>query len=434
MPLLDPWGVPIEHIDASYCEGWDPLARTAAGSLSARLAFERHQAGEQYAVLLSVAGRPVGLIEVAAGDLYVGAWFMDGEFRRVSEVDCRVLAPGRLFIVSQRTGPQEDADPSDHPFDQWLHVVDALPDGIIEESTTFPDGSSSAGARQADVGHLWIGVPGFGDWGTFIRSFPEALEAAGLDVPGPVVVRDVSPGDGTGLPPGGRPWRARRGLVPDPAYLAWLFTAGTRLAFHARGWSRKAPETVKKVTVEVRDAGTLQMPSGQLTATDPAWIKADDKPFTVTVPPGSYPVQLSVVRSDDDPEHRRVAAARLAVRDIPVESWEMALTAGQDPRALPDAEFYGFDVDAGMGCFYDASAAASFAHQPRGWLDQFDLPRLAFTAPASDPGSSANLIAYHSGWGDGSYPVWIGRSADGEVACFVADMQLMPDNVALDED
>ncbi len=140
-----------------------------------------------------------------------------------------------------------------------------------------------------------------------------------------------------------------------------------------------------------------------------------------------------MVRLGDDPEHRRVAAARLAVRDLPVESWEMALTTGQDPRALPDTGFYGFNGDAGMGCFYDTSAADFFAHQPRGWLGQSDLPRLAFTAPASDPGSSANLIAYHSGRGDGSYPVWIGRSADGEVACFVADMQLMPDDVALDE-
>jgi hypothetical protein len=86
-----------------------------------------------------------------------------------------------------------------------------------------------------------------------------------------------------------------------------------------------------------------------------------------------------------------------------------------------------------MGCFYDASAAASFARQSD-WLDQFDLREMAFTAPASDPGSGANLIAYHSGWGDGDYPVWIGRSADGEVACFVADMLLMPDNVALDAD
>ena len=50
----------------------------------------------------------------------------------------------------------------------------------------------------------------------------------------------------------------------------------------------------------------------------------------------------------------------------------------------------------------------------------------------TDPESGANLIAFQSGWGDGSYPVWIGRSADGEVACFVADMLLLTNKVALD--
>jgi hypothetical protein len=43
----------------------------------------------------------------------------------------------------------------------------------------------------------------------------------------------------------------------------------------------------------------------------------------------------------------------------------------------------------------------------------------------------ANLIAYHSGWGDGSYPTWIGRSTSGDVACFVTDM-LLYDKVDLD--
>jgi hypothetical protein len=37
----------IEHIDASYCEGLDPVARAAAGPLSARLASEQHQAEER---------------------------------------------------------------------------------------------------------------------------------------------------------------------------------------------------------------------------------------------------------------------------------------------------------------------------------------------------------------------------------------------------
>jgi hypothetical protein len=65
----------------------------------------------------------------------------------------------------------------------------------------------------------------------------------------------------------------------------------------------------------------------------------------------------------------------------------MALKAGQDPRGLPDREFYEFSVDAGMGRFYDASVAASFAHLAGDCLDQFHLPQMAFTGPASSPGA-----------------------------------------------
>ncbi|WP_326600728.1 DUF4241 domain-containing protein [Streptomyces sp. NBC_01803] len=32
---------------------------------------------------------------------------------------------------------------------------------------------------------------------------------------------------------------------------------------------------------------------------------------------------------------------------------------------------------------------------------------------------------YPSGYGDGCYPVWIGRDAQGEVTCFVADMLVL---------
>ncbi|WP_431903084.1 DUF4241 domain-containing protein [Amycolatopsis thermoflava] len=32
-----------------------------------------------------------------------------------------------------------------------------------------------------------------------------------------------------------------------------------------------------------------------------------------------------------------------------------------------------------------------------------------------------------SGWGDGSYPTWIGRTAGGAIACFVADFLVLRD-------
>ena len=71
------------------------------------------------------------------------------------------------------------------------------------------------------------------------------------------------------------------------------------------------------------------------------------------------------VRFDDNPDRARVAAAKLVVVDEPVASWESALRR----------------------------------HAGR----------------------------FGSGWGDGSYPVRVGRTAEGAVACFVADMLLLHD-------
>lgn len=417
----------IERLDVSYCEGWDPLTRAATGPLSPGLAAERHQAGEQYAVLLEAGGRPAGVIEVAMGDAYVGARFFDGELAIAGEADCRLLAPGRLFILEQRAGR---AEPSPfEPGDKWLRQITATPGGRVEEQSRG-GGSLNVSLRQAAGREFWIDAPDFGDWGAFIRSFPLPMEAAGLDVPVSVEIRDVSAADGAGLPAGERPWRAPRGLAADPAYLGWLFTQGTRLSYDGTGWGMSEKENV---TVEVLDAGTLVMPSGRVVVMDPSWASGAG-PFSVTVPPGSYQVLVSMARFSVD--NVRVAAASLVVRDVPVEFWEMALLDGADPRLLPEGGFFGFGVDGGTGCFYDASGDATFGNPE--WLAELDMAggrdynAPFFTAPVTDPESGANLIAFQSGWGDGSYPVWIGRSADGEVACFVADMQLLSDGATLD--
>jgi hypothetical protein len=112
-----------------------------------------------------------------------------------------------------------------------------------------------------------------------------------------------------------------------------------------------------------------------------------------------------------------VAAVKVWVGDGPVDSWEMALRAGQDPRTLPDGGFFGFGVDAGAGCFFDAAAASALARQTTEFVLGYQESR-----ELTDDASGANLIAFSSGWGDGSYPVWIGRTSAGAIACFVADL------------
>ncbi|PXX58064.1 uncharacterized protein DUF4241 [Nocardia tenerifensis] len=48
-----------------------------------------------------------------------------------------------------------------------------------------------------------------------------------------------------------------------------------------------------------------------------------------------------------------------------------------------------------------------------------------FVVEFIDPESSANSLAFRSGRGDGTYPVWIGRAQDGRVASVVVDFCLI---------
>jgi hypothetical protein len=258
-------------------------------------------------------------------------------------------------------------------------------------------------------------------------AFPGHLAALGHQVSLAVVTDDVSEPSGERLPARMRPWHPPRPL--RPGRLDLLFTPGTRLEV---GSSEAIPGVGGTVTVEVGQIGTLRMPSGALIACDPGYLyeppgervvethayRQSHQPFTATVPPGEYPVMLSEFRwlAGSGP---RVVAAKVWVRDGRVASWEMALRPGEDPRTLSDNGFFGFGVDEGVGCFYDAAAAPALAPLTEGLVLGYEM-----TAEVTDEKSGANLIAFSSGWGDGTYPIWIGRTAAGDIACFIADMLL----------
>src|SRR6266404_267384 len=140
------------------------------------------------------------------------------------------------------------------------------------------------------------------------------------------------------------------------------------------------------------------MPSGQLIAADPEWLDGDLVPFTATVAPGTYPVDLAVARLSSEPQYPRVAAARLTISDAEITGWELALRPGQDPRTLGDGQFFGFDVDSGMACFVDAAAVASLAEIIKAQPDALVRSDPAAAAEITSPDTGANLIALASGW------------------------------------
>jgi len=221
--------------------------------------------------------------------------------------------------------------------------------------------------------------------------------------------------------------RARpRGVSPTPD--ARTLTSPSAVAELFRPGTRHVLDTGEPAVAATQLAGVLHMPTGRLLAVDPSWLylgpPSGVAPFTASVPPGDYPLTLALVVWSQT----RVAAAKLTVRDEPAASWEMALRPGQDPATLPENHFFGVGVDTATIALFDAVALSTMVRRVEEEPTAFDIAERKRSVELVDPASSANVIAFETGWGDGSYPVWIGRTRDGSVACYLVDMlMLAPD-------
>jgi hypothetical protein len=207
-----------------------------------------------------------------------------------------------------------------------------------------------------------------------------------------------------------------------PRHLEALFTPGRRFAYDAENVG---------VVIDPEVAGALRLPTGQVLAGDPNIIGDGDLPFTVTVPPGDYPVVVAAMRWEATSE-TEVLAAMLQIRDRPAAAWELAVRSGEDVSLLGADGFYGFEVTTGLACFMDASGRGVLPRRFEADEKVCGLWESYFPShiEVSDPETGTNVIGYLSGMGDGTYPVWIGRDAGGEVVCFVADMLVLHNAVA----
>lgn len=199
---------------------------------------------------------------------------------------------------------------------------------------------------------------------------------------------------------------------------------------------RKVETPRVSATIELVDLGELTLPTGRLAACDPM-VLWELEPFTVALPTGSHPVRLSVALLDSvhgqaqPSAHRRVAAAQVVVGQDPAASWEMAVTAGQDPATLTGDLYFGYGVDAATGAFIDASGSKALdrindADSERDLEDALASAATgALGVNVTDDESGLNVVAFPSGWGDGVYPTWIGRSATGEVVSVVTDFHVL---------
>lgn len=185
-------------------------------------------------------------------------------------------------------------------------------------------------------------------------------------------------------------------------------------------------------TMRVLPLGDLVAPTGRIIACDPL-TALEPTPFTQRVAPGRYPVVASVAALVNGDQ--RVASIMLRLREASVASWEMARLEGQEHVTLEEGEFFGYSVDAGVGCFMDARAASALDARyesdesyDEALIDAMEASRVDGCEHANvtlDEASGVNLIMVESGWGDGVYASYWGYDAEGEPVCLVTDFSVL---------
>lgn len=186
--------------------------------------------------------------------------------------------------------------------------------------------------------------------------------------------------------------------------------------------------------------GSISLPDGLLVACDPFVANDNETPFVQALPTGEHVV--AVVRATVGENHGRNAAPILLVDSPgPIARWEMALRPGQDLSVLTDPTgYYGYGVDAGTGSFASPAgqAAATAALAADGGMLETPFSTAALESPINAVVSRPNpydpdVAVFHSGWGDGSYPTWLGRDDEGQVILALTDFLLTADPFTPDE-
>ncbi len=182
-------------------------------------------------------------------------------------------------------------------------------------------------------------------------------------------------------------------------------------------------------SINVIRIGKVELNSGRIVASDPL-VGPDRTPLARTVSPGDYPVTLYQAFG-------RIAAASMRFADGKPARWELALIPGQDINSLKGDEFFGYPVDAGLGCYMDADTYALIQERERqvqtekssSDLNYYDDVLATELQAKNDDyvlhrpisGKRGNVAVFSSGWGDGFYPVFWGLDANGRPLVLLTD-------------
>ncbi|WP_295671684.1 DUF4241 domain-containing protein [uncultured Mucilaginibacter sp.] len=200
-------------------------------------------------------------------------------------------------------------------------------------------------------------------------------------------------------------------------------------------------EIVEGKPVKMVDMGLLNVPTGSVVVCDPLTMP-DWPPLNRKIPKGNYPVKIYL--ADFGNGHLRVTLAHLEIAPGRAERWALAVRDGEDVTPLKnEADYFGFPVDAGIGCFWDEKTRDAFVKldkklyetQGEGVYDLYLTDEFRKSATYPDdigswatytiPGTQLNVTMFSSGWGDGRYPAYWGIDKDNKLVSLVIDFIIL---------
>ena len=199
-------------------------------------------------------------------------------------------------------------------------------------------------------------------------------------------------------------------------------------------------EKIGEMAVDILDIGEVNLPTGEILACDPLVELEEAKAYIQKTPVGKYPVRIAVVPSEDYGD--RYACVKVEFSKNTPVVYELAVTGEEEKmEEAAEDEYYGFGVDAGMGCVADKKSQDKYikywnkleedgeADNPYDDIFEELLAESAQQFPKYQrtggdwanwtiPGTELNIPIFASGWGDGYYPCYFGYDKEEELCGF----------------
>jgi hypothetical protein len=189
--------------------------------------------------------------------------------------------------------------------------------------------------------------------------------------------------------------------------------------------------------IHILNIGSVNFPTGNIIVVDPLmYLERDSKPFFTKVPIGVFPLTIAVVEVEQD--HYRYAAVKVDFNGNKVDYFVEALRGNENFEDFKEGDFFGFNVDAGLGTIADVKTKEAYCDFVEEWEKKNPNKEIYDDLLAKEfensykknpkyqrkdgdwinykiPQTNLTIPMFQSGFGDGTYPVYFGYDKDNNI-------------------